>query len=363
MKSEHRHELQANDLSKITGRLSELFERYGNQITIVVCAASLIFAGSIYWSRRTASQTASAWNEYTSASKAEDFIDVAEQYGKTPAAPWARLQAGESRLVTGIQLMFTDREPAVSELKKAQEDFQILVDDRRTPPEVRERALFGLARCQESLSTGEEGPAIKTYEMLVAEFPNSVLKPSAEQRIKALKSGSAQEFYAWFSKLTPKPPAPPGKPLDGQGTTSDDEKAGESDPALQLPSLAPLTKPDMKSETKTVEPDTTVEETPAPELKPQSDTKPADKAADKKPAEKSAAKPAAKPVDKPATKAPEKSADKAAETAKPDSEKPAPTKSEKPAAKAPEKSADESADKPADKPAEKATDKPAEDKP
>ncbi len=47
--------------------------------------------------------------------------------------------------------------------------------------------------------------AIETYQRLVTEFPISVYKDYAEARIAALKTGTAQDFYAWFEQQNPKP--------------------------------------------------------------------------------------------------------------------------------------------------------------
>ena len=83
--------------------------------------------------------------------------------------------------------------------------------EKSAPPEVVERALFGLARCQESLPAKNAAPstindpAIKTYERLLKEFPDTVYKQLAESRIAVLRTGTAQDFNAWFETQNPKP--------------------------------------------------------------------------------------------------------------------------------------------------------------
>lgn len=245
MKSEHRHELHTNDLGKITEKAAQslggFFETYGNRIMIAVCAASLISAGIIYYVRRSNFKEAAAWSEMASARKDTDYADIAERYVGTTAAPWAKLQEAESHLQQGIQAMFTDREKAVDvDLKKSRTLLESLVSDRALRGEIRERALFALARCQESTAKGDAAEAVATYEKLLKEFPRSVYKPLAENRIAELKTGRAQDFYAWFAQQNPKP-APVKKPADrghGGDAVSDDllEKLA---PSLNLPKLDP----------------------------------------------------------------------------------------------------------------------------
>jgi len=122
------------------------------------------------------------------------------------------LQEAESELYTGVQMMFTNRDAGNSELKKARENFDKLIADRSTPQDALERARFGLARCLEALPPDKNSPpskindpAIEAYERLLKEFPDTVYKPVAESRIAALRTATAQDFYAWFEAQNPKP--------------------------------------------------------------------------------------------------------------------------------------------------------------
>src|SRR5262249_55888920 len=107
-------------------------------------------------------------------------------------------------------------------LKKARDAFRSVVDDKHAPGEVRERALIGLGRALESLSDGSEGEAVKAYESLVKDYPNSLYKQDAEDRIAALTKGSGQEFYAWFAKY-PRPKMADKRPHDRTGDDLGDE--------------------------------------------------------------------------------------------------------------------------------------------
>lgn len=224
MDSKHRHELQTNDLSKLAEKIAKPLDVHANQILGVVCVASIIAAGVIYWVRSSNAQQSAAWTEIAAHRTADDLKDVAERYDGTSAAAWAKLQEAERRLAEGIPQMFTDRETAVRELGKAKAAFESLLSRPGIAPVARERALFGLARCLESQSDGGKSldEAVAKYESLVKEFPDSPYREIAEKRVTMLKNHEAQEFYAWFSKENPKPPPAP-KPSDGKLPNLDDE--------------------------------------------------------------------------------------------------------------------------------------------
>jgi hypothetical protein len=230
MKSEHRHELQTNDLGKFAEKAAVFIDVHGNRLMIGVCLACLPLAGLIYYLRSESNAQAAAWRDFSaaiSAGKAEDFHAVWQDHPGTAPAYWARVQEGEHRLNLGVQSMFRNVETGTDELKKARDSFQAIIDNpRKAPPELRDRALLGLGRALESMSDGTEADAIKAYESLVKEFPNSIYKKDAEERIAILSKGSGQEFYNWFTKY-PRPKLPVKGPHDPIGGGMDDEKTEE----------------------------------------------------------------------------------------------------------------------------------------
>jgi hypothetical protein len=225
MKGEHRHELQTNELGKFTEKVGGFLEVHGNRLMIGVCVASLVASLIIYWVRKQNNAEASAWRELSSAmasTKPDDFYDVWEAYPGTPTGLWARALEGDRRLRLGVENLFKNLELGQQELEKARKAFQTVIDDRRAPADVREQSFMGLGRTYESLA--ETADAVKAYEMLVKEFPNSLFKEDAEERIEVLKQSSGQEFYAWFSKY-PRPKLQGRRPLDrfGEGTDESED--------------------------------------------------------------------------------------------------------------------------------------------
>jgi hypothetical protein len=237
MKSEHRHDLQTNELGKITEKVGSFMEVHGNRLMIGVCVVSLAASVAIYWFRTQRNADAAAWREMSTAiatGKAEDFYDVWVEHKATPTGLWARVHEGESWLGQGVQELFRNVELGTEHMKKARDAFQTVVDDRKAPAEVRERGLIGLGRALESISDGNEADALKAYESLVKEFPDSVYKEDALDRIAVLKKGSGQEFYAWFAKY-PRPKTADIRPHDKTGEDLSDE---ELDTIRKLESLS-----------------------------------------------------------------------------------------------------------------------------
>jgi len=217
MKSEHRHELQTNELGKFTEKMGSFLEVHGNRLMIAICVVSLAASGVIYWVRSARSTDAAAWRDLSQAmasNDAQNLKDVWNSHKGTAAGNWARVREGERWLSLGVQRLFDNLEAGTEDVKKASNAFRTVVDDRKAPPDARERALIGLGRALESLS--EPTDAVKAYKSLVSEFPNSIYKADAEQRIAVLEKGKGQEFYAWFSKY-PRPKLSERRPHDKIG--------------------------------------------------------------------------------------------------------------------------------------------------
>lgn len=310
MNSEERHHLHEHELGKLAVKTQTVLEKHGIAIAAAFAAVLLALIVGGWWVMSAKSSTAAHWTELAAAGTSEEFGAVADKLKGTAPGYWARLREGELVLDEALPKMFSDREAGLTDMKRSQTAFQEVLDGGTAAPEpVRERALFGLARVLESISTGDTEPAIKTWQLLVTEFPTSIYKTYSEQRIKALESGSGKEFYAWFAKQNPKPPEfrrpQDGLPGGGDGT-SDLERMLGLPPSPGAAGAKP--------------PAGTTPEAPADDKKIPDTEKPAE-----------AAKPEAPAADK----------------TTPDAEKPAP---EKPAAEKPADDKPPADEKPADKP-------------
>lgn len=252
MKSEHRHELAENDLSKAISRWRDQIEPHTNKILIGVLVLAVVVVGAIVALRSTSASSTAGFTELSLAKEAEDFETVADDFEGTTSGTWARLRAGEEYLRDGLRLSLSDRPASNERLEESQKSFEKVLNGADVPAQVREKALYGLATCLEAMSSGQTTtqPAIDAYEQLIEEFPNTRYKRWAEERIATLKDPAAQEFYAWFHAQTPKPEDRPlprdfpedpfsGLPDDGGTTAPVSEGTPPAPPSSQRNSTAP----------------------------------------------------------------------------------------------------------------------------
>ncbi|QDV18343.1 hypothetical protein Pan153_30000 [Gimesia panareensis] len=296
MKSEHRHDLQTNDLGKLMGQAEPFVEKYGMKILAAIGGIFVLLVVLVIWNSKQNSQASEGWTRLAAAGSTEDFENVAEDFAGSPVADWALIHAAESHLQSGIRSSFTDRSAGDRELKDAREQFQQLLDSASVPAEIRERALFGMARVEETTSDGDLKTATELYKKLISEFPESVFRQLAEQRVKpvdaekvaALDQEGTKEFYKWFHEQNPKPGdrqrpgfnmPMPGMAPQGAAPQGGAPAGGETTPGLpalpSLPSLPGLPEPLTSEEGKTSKstpatPEKT--ETPAPAKKPAPET-------------------------------------------------------------------------------------------
>lgn len=232
MKSEHRHELQANELQKITVQAEDFLSTHSTKVIVGLIAFAVVVCGLTIWTQTRAAANLAAWSEMSKADDTEAYSRVAMDHPSSAAGAWARLREAESNLSSGLLDLFRNRRTANNDLKRARETFESLLDpNSKATPQVRERALFGLARTLEATCSGETGPAINRYRELVDRFPKSIYVLYAQDRMEELAKADAADFYAWFAKQEPQPKIQSTTPKDGFNIPDD----------FELPSPAPET--------------------------------------------------------------------------------------------------------------------------
>jgi hypothetical protein len=245
MKSEHRHELAENDLSKAITRVLEKAEPHSNKILLAALAVTVVVVAVVYGMKSAGGDRSAGFAELVDCETGDCLETVADQYADSPVGTWARLRSGEMFLADGIQMSTTNGNVSRDSLHKAKEAFERVLDAGQVAPQARERALYGLGTCLESLSDSNTGPAIEAYESLLNEFPESQYRYLVEDRISTLKTSRAQEFYAWFHKQNPKPEdlPDPRDPLDFLDHTEPGVPAGRTDDGTGLPPPPPSAEP------------------------------------------------------------------------------------------------------------------------
>ena len=198
-------QLQKTELGRMVQSTGSVLEKNATAIVVVVCTVLVVAAGGIWWIRQSTESSSAAWALLESAESVDDFGSISEKFSGEVPGQWAKLRESEAHQKSGTDVMFTDRELALADFKRAREGFEKLVDVAGVDPIIRERALWGLARSLEATSDGDTGKASEAYQRLVTDFPETIYKPFAEERIASLKTGGTKEFYAWFAKQNPKP--------------------------------------------------------------------------------------------------------------------------------------------------------------
>jgi hypothetical protein len=238
MKSEHRHELAENDLSKILSRWLQKVEPHSNKILLAALILTVVVIAVVYGMKSATVNQSAGFADLAKAQTAAEFQNVADDYPDSLVGTWARLRSAEEFLDEGIRLSVSNRSGSNDSLENSREAFDKVLKTPDVPTEIREKALYGMGVCLESLSDGDTASAIEVYETLLREFPDTRYKFLAESRIAALKTSGAQQFYAWFREQNPKPedrPKPRDFPSDlfglnppeePQRGTSDDDASG-----------------------------------------------------------------------------------------------------------------------------------------
>ncbi len=200
----------------------EVIRPYGNTIVGVVAVIAMVFAGWLWWTRQSALDRGTAWNDVFIAQLGGDpakLTDVAEKYPGTAAAAWADVVAGDVYLSNGCDELFTSKANATVSLNKAVECFKNAtkqVDE----PALRQRATYGLARTYEALSgtaQSELAKATEAYKEVVTKWPDGTYAKAAQRRLNDLEQPATKKFYDQFAKYDPKPAfkEEPGKGLEG----------------------------------------------------------------------------------------------------------------------------------------------------
>ncbi len=324
MKTERRHELQHNTLADIMSDVGENAKPYAKAILGVLLAGIVVFGTYLYLSKRSEAEEAASWDLTWQAlsnpetgKQMEQLREAADKFPDKQAGLWAQLTLADLELNRGVAALFIERSVAQNELRTAVEDYQA-VEKHGTHPLMRQHALFGIGRADESLIQLDDARA--AYDKLIKDYPNGPYFNRAKQRVENLASDSTKRWYDWFRDAEPTASGK-GSPV---GKGSDDFPFAEPDNFK--PPMAGTTSPD-KSTPKPSETKSNDKATKPVEAKP-AETKSDSKATDGKATE---AKPApSEPAGADAKSADAKSANAKSDGTKPAESKPADAKSPEP---------------------------------
>lgn len=205
MKTERRHELQTNQLADLIGSTVETAKPFTKIVAGALVAIAVIVGATWYLNRQSAAAQAEGWDLLNQASSPEELQNVATQYAGTPAGTWARMRLADVQLGGGVEALFNDRAEANSELRRAKDNYNQVLNERGASELAQQRAAQGVARAAEALN--ELPAASEMYQTIIERWPDSAFADMARRRVADLDRRSTQEFYDWFALQDPKPPA------------------------------------------------------------------------------------------------------------------------------------------------------------
>ncbi|MCP4786450.1 MAG: hypothetical protein GY903_21760 [Fuerstiella sp.] len=264
------------ELEKVLRSTKPWFAENGTTL-IYALAAVLAVAAVIVFMQRQSSGDVQASGALLLAAAPEQYRDVADDFPETSIGIWARLRQGDRLLDNAVGNMFTNRVVAIEEggeLDQAEVAYQRLAERSDVDEQVRERVLIGLARVAETRCDGQPestNTAVTAWQRVLDEFPESIVKKHAEERLAELSSEESRTFYTWFHEQNPTPVDPglaPGQPEVPEIPSFDNlmRPAGEGSPGSD-PATAgddDVTEPEAASEAHTPEKPEASEEPPKP---------------------------------------------------------------------------------------------------
>ncbi len=236
MDSQHRHELNENELAHWLENLIERVKPYGTLIVIGLVGLVLVFTAWGFYQNASTANEAAAWSGYTSAllERAPDLGALetvsTQMDGAGPVADWSSITLADGRLWEASIMWLQDRGKATEALAKAREEYERLLLAKRVEKVIQQRAEFGLARSYEI--EGDVEKAIEQYKQVKGAFADL-----AKQRVASLDAPSAQEAIAWLKTAQaprmsmPLGPGTPGMAPDFSPDSLDEplgDAAGES---------------------------------------------------------------------------------------------------------------------------------------
>jgi hypothetical protein len=280
MKAEKRHQLQTNVLADHMGRFVQTMKTAPTSTSVLVWVFTiLVLVTFAVWqiaSSVTRASNSDLWTEVDAATRdfangPETLKKLADENRGTIAGRTARFQLSRRKLQDGqAGLSSFDPLGAIEKMHDARKLYQELAGECVDMPLLAQEALMMVAVVDESLVgiTTPDDPradlqhALKSYEKLAKEFPDSILGEKAAARAEELraaiergeeeKPSDIEKFYAEQSQritrrmqppeTTPQPPKEPPKP------EAKVESAPESKPEPKKPE--PQTESKTESKTK-----------------------------------------------------------------------------------------------------------------
>lgn len=202
MDSEHRHELEQNDLATWLSDKIEQTKPFLPAIAVglVIFVAAVI--GYKSWKASAREAKADRWRSFAVAVEgAQPDLNLLKQAAEanpdTNVGEWSEVTWADGRLYQATLQYFRNRDAANTALDEAVEVYERMIT--ATEQAVAERAKFQLARAYEL--QGKLDEARDQYKRVTGAFAEV-----AQQRAEQLDSKAVKESYAWITATKSAPP-------------------------------------------------------------------------------------------------------------------------------------------------------------
>lgn len=200
MKTERRHDLETNDLARITAEWIEKLKPHASTIfgsAIVVFGLLILIS---YWGSGSNFREQGAWDKFAKAylTQGSDQIGLQEvatdeAFVGSPMQDWAQVTWADQQTAQASGFYFTERDSADELLTSAAAIYEGLIDTTKSE-EIRNRSRYGLGRVYELQNRLDE--AITQYDSVAG-----TLQMLAENRSEELAKPETKESYEWLSKV------------------------------------------------------------------------------------------------------------------------------------------------------------------
>ncbi len=174
MDSEHRHELQENDLAEFIANFGEWWSKHGNTVLTVILVVSVVFLGKRWIDARAESAHEQAWSDLATATSPESFRHTAESHDNPAVRALAYLQGGDLLLAQSKKNQDASPDAAPSTappltpdqaLHEAELMYKQVLADPNTHTVFKLNAHLGLATVAESRQLWNE--AQQQYQAII----------------------------------------------------------------------------------------------------------------------------------------------------------------------------------------------------
>jgi len=206
MDSQHRHELEQNDLLEFITHLREWWIKNGLKTLLLVLAVMVCLFLYVMQKQKAKDTHDSAWGDLSSASSPESLRGVAKAHIEPGIAVHAYLRAADLSLAKALgQGQFIEKEgelPALDDAQRKQlldsagEDYQHIVDNQSAHTAVKLNAMLGLASVAEFRHQWDQARELYDRVQQMAKDKYQVIELEAKARADALDRAAVPVMFA-----------------------------------------------------------------------------------------------------------------------------------------------------------------------